>query len=167
MQTQEMAVIPNQLTREEAESFLYNEGRLLDEWKLNEWLELFAEDATYWIPCNADDIDPTTHISIVHDNRQALQERVWRLNSGKAHCQDPPSRTRRLIGNVQVTNTRDNEATVSSSFALFQVRLGRQNTFAGRYEHRLRNVGGAWKIAFKKVELINNNETIDDITFMV
>lgn len=157
----------NPLGREGIESFLYREAALLDAWKLEEWLALFTEDAIYWIPCNEDDNDPTRHISIAYDDRQNLQERIWRLDSGKAYSQEPRSRTRHLIGNVEVTAVSGNEVTVSSSFALFQVRLGRQNTFAGRYEHRLRKVDGAWKIAFKKAELINNNETIDDITFMI
>lgn len=157
----------NPLGREGIESFLYREAALLDAWKLEEWLALFTEDAIYWIPCNEDDNDPTRHISIAYDDRQNLQERIWRLDSGKAYSQEPRSRTRHLIGNVEVTAVSENEVTVSSSFALFQVRLGRQNTFAGRYEHRLRKVDGAWKIAFKKAELINNNETIDDITFMI
>lgn len=153
--------------REEIESFLYREAFLLDAWKLQEWLTLFTEDATYWIPCNEDDNDPTQHISIAYDDKPNLQDRIWRLDSGKAWSQEPRSRTRRLISNVEILDASGDEVTVSSSFALFQTRLGRQNTFAGRYEHRLRKVDGAWKIAFKKAELINNNETIDDLTFMV
>ena len=38
------------MTRQEAEDFLYAEGRLLDEGRLEEWLKLFTEDGFYWIP---------------------------------------------------------------------------------------------------------------------
>jgi benzoate/toluate 1,2-dioxygenase beta subunit len=155
------------MKREDIESFLYREAALLDAWKLEDWLQLFTEDCVYWIPCNEDDNDPTQHISIAYDDRKNLQERIWRLNSGKAYSQEPRSRTRRLISNVEILNDSGSEITVSSSFALFQTRLGRQNTFAGRYEHRLRKLDGGWKIAFKKIELINNNDTIDDMTFMM
>jgi benzoate/toluate 1,2-dioxygenase beta subunit len=155
------------MRREDIESFLYREAALLDAWKLEDWLQLFADDCVYWIPCNEDDNDPTQHISIAYDDRKNLQERIWRLNSGKAYSQEPRSRTRRLISNVEILKDSGSEITVSSSFALFQTRLGRQNTFAGRYEHRLRKLDGGWKIAFKKIELINNNDTIDDMTFMM
>ena len=49
--------------RQEIEAFLYHEARLIDDGKLDDWLALFVEDLTYWIPCNEDDIDPNcTHI---------------------------------------------------------------------------------------------------------
>ena len=37
-------------SRQEAEDLLYKEAALLDEWRLDEWLELLTEDATYEIP---------------------------------------------------------------------------------------------------------------------
>jgi 3-phenylpropionate/cinnamic acid dioxygenase small subunit len=36
--------------RQEVETFLYEEARLLDKWRLHEWLDLFTEDARYWMP---------------------------------------------------------------------------------------------------------------------
>ncbi len=35
------------VTRAEVEDFLYREAALLDEWKLDEWEKLLADDATY------------------------------------------------------------------------------------------------------------------------
>ncbi|MBV8111708.1 MAG: hypothetical protein JO012_18275, partial [Hyphomicrobiales bacterium] len=32
------------------ETFLIQEARLLDERRFREWMELFAEDGTYWVP---------------------------------------------------------------------------------------------------------------------
>ncbi len=37
-------------TRGEVEEFLVNEAALLDEWKLEEWLALVAEDGKYLVP---------------------------------------------------------------------------------------------------------------------
>ena len=58
-------------------------------------------------------------------------------------------------------------ATVSSAFILYELRRGRERVFAGRYEHSLRRVEGNWKIATKKAVLINNDEVIDNLTFIV
>ena len=136
---------PTPPDRQEIEAFLYHEARLLDEGRLDEWLALFTPDACYWIPCNADDVDPTRHVSLVYDDRQHLADRVWRLQSGWAHAQDPPSRTCRLVGNVAVTPGQiEGEAQVVSTFILVELRRGAQTTFAGRYEHRLRRVDGAY-----------------------
>lgn len=38
------------LTRTEAEDFLFREARLLDEWQLVEWSELFEPDGEYLVP---------------------------------------------------------------------------------------------------------------------
>jgi 3-phenylpropionate/cinnamic acid dioxygenase small subunit len=38
----------DELTRE-VEQFLYREARLLDERRFREWLELFTDDARYWM----------------------------------------------------------------------------------------------------------------------
>jgi len=32
------------------EQFLYHEARLLDTQQYDEWLALFADDSTYWLP---------------------------------------------------------------------------------------------------------------------
>ncbi|MGH7804230.1 MAG: aromatic-ring-hydroxylating dioxygenase subunit beta, partial [Candidatus Binatia bacterium] len=52
------------LDRAAVESFLYREARLMDTHRYDEWLALFDEDATYWIPSNRDDIDPRREVSI-------------------------------------------------------------------------------------------------------
>jgi 3-phenylpropionate/cinnamic acid dioxygenase small subunit len=86
----------------EIEKFLYNEARLLDSGKLDEWLGLYTDDAIYWVPANADDINPMTHVSIIYDDRDRMQDRVWSIQSGVRWSQDPPSRIRHLISNVEV-----------------------------------------------------------------
>jgi len=42
---------PAQLLRRLAvEDFLYREAALLDDWRLDDWLELFTEDCRYAVP---------------------------------------------------------------------------------------------------------------------
>ena len=154
-------------SRQEAEDFLYREAALLDDMRLEEWLELFTEDATYWIPENKDNPDPARETSILYDDRLRMEDRTWRLSHGPAHSQIPPSRTRRMISNVEVREAADGEATLYSNFVIFEVRRDEQRTFAGRYEHRLRREGDGWRIAQKKVILINNASPIYNLTFMV
>lgn len=155
------------LQRLEVENFLYHEARLIDEGRLEEWLALFTPDARYWIPANRDTIDPLREVSIIYDDRQRMEERVWRIQSGLAYAQEPRSRTRHLITNVEVMEAQDELVKVSSNFVLYELRRGKQTAFAGRYEHHLRRGEGGWQIAFKKVELLNNNEPIDNLTFIV
>lgn len=155
------------LSRRDAEDFLYREAALLDDTKLEEWLELFTDDATYWIPEGKDDTDPAREASILYDDRFRMEDRVWRLTRGPAHAQIPPSRTRRMIGNVEVEEAANGEIVVYSNFAIFEVRRDEQRTFAGRYEHHLRFEGGGWRIRQKKAMLVNNASPLYNLTFMV
>jgi len=155
------------LSRSEAEDLLYREARLLDDLRHQEWLAMLDENATYWIPCNGDGTDPNREISLVFDDKHRLTDRVGRLQSGLAHAQNPPSKTKRLVSNVQIENATENTATILSGFILYELRRGKERVFAGRYEHRLHLVDGTWKIASKKVVLMNNDEVIDNLTFIV
>ena len=122
------------MSRQESEDILYKEARLLDEKRFDEWLALFTDDARYWVPCNKDDGDPHRDISIIYDNRQTMQERVTRLQSGVAHAQSPFSKTRRLLTNIELEETKDGEAVVHSNFVIYELRRGKQTAFAGHYE---------------------------------
>jgi 3-phenylpropionate/cinnamic acid dioxygenase small subunit len=56
---------------------------------------------------------------------------------------------------------------VYSNFNLTELRRSRQDTFAGRTIHKLRPQGPSFKISYKKVLLVNNDEVIDNLTFLI
>jgi len=62
------------------ETFLIQEARLLDERRFREWMELFAEDGTYWVPAVPDQASPFDQASLFYDDRQAA------LAAGSADC---------------------------------------------------------------------------------
>ena len=154
------------LSRSEAEDILYAEARLLDDCRYHEWLGMLTADAVYWMPCNGDGVDPNREVALVYDTHAKLQDRIARLSSGVAHAQSPPSKTKRLVSNVQVEDSSEN-LTVFSAFILYELRRGKERVFAGRYQHRMRFEDRCWKIAAKKVVLVNNDEVIDNLTFIV
>jgi benzoate/toluate 1,2-dioxygenase beta subunit len=155
------------IDRHQIERFLYREARLMDQHAYDQWLALWADDALYWIPSNDDDIDPERHVSIVYENKTRLEDRIHRLKSGAAYAQDPKSRLSRVIGNVELEPGDNDEVTVYSTFNLTALRRGRMDTFAGHTIHRLRPDGESFKIAYKKVLLVNNDEVINNMTFLV
>jgi p-cumate 2,3-dioxygenase beta subunit len=155
------------LSRAEAEDFLYHEADLLDEWRLDEWLALFTSDAVYWLPGRHGDADPQRDASLVYDDRDRLKDRIFRLTEGPAHSQIPPSATRRLIANVRVKGRAGDDLLVHSNFVIYEVRRNQQRAFAGRYEHRLRPEGGTWRIAARTATLVNCEDPLYNLTFMV
>jgi len=153
--------------RHQIENFLYREARLMDENAYDEWLALWDDDALYWVPANDDDIDPQRHVSIVYENKTRLEDRIMRLKSGAAYAQDPKSRLRRVIANVEIGDEENGTVTVYSNFNLTELRRSQQRTFAGRTIHKLRPDGASFKIAYKKVLLVNNDEVINNLTFLI
>jgi 3-phenylpropionate/cinnamic acid dioxygenase small subunit len=150
----------------EVEQFLYFEASLLDSRRYDEWLDLFTEDASYWLPSGDPEADPQSSPSLIFDDRRALGQRATRLLHPSAHSQTPPSRTSRVIGNVRLEEIGADETRVHSTFGLFESRLGVQRVFGGRAEHLLRRVDGTWRIASKKVDLINSDGFLNNLTFM-
>ncbi|MFJ7729099.1 aromatic-ring-hydroxylating dioxygenase subunit beta [Neobacillus sp. NPDC097160] len=160
-------MIKTRIDLQQIEAFLYKEARYINENKFEEWLALFTQDCRYWIPCNDNDIDPETHVSIIYDDRIRLEERVWRLQTGLAYGQQPQSKTRHLITNVEILEEFGEKIIVSSNFLLVELRRGIQTMFAGRNEHHLLFEGNGLKIGLKKVELLNNNEPLGNLSFIL
>lgn len=153
--------------RHHIENFLYREARLMDENAYDDWLALWSDDALYWIPANDDDIDPQRHVSIVYEDKTRLEDRIARLKSGAAYAQDPKSRLRRVIANIEIEEGDNGEVTVYSNFNLTELRRSQQRTLAGRTIHKLRPHGTSFQIAYKKVLLVNNDEVISNMTFLI
>lgn len=155
------------IDRNQVEQFLFHEAQLMDEHRCDEWLALWTEDALYWVPSNRDQIDPRREVSLIYDDWVRLQLRVSRLKSGFAHAQEPRSRMRRLISNIEIEETENGEIVAHSNFMLAELRRGKQDLFAGRSTHRLRPQNGSLKMTSKKVLLVNNDEPIDNLTFLI
>ncbi|MBM3526116.1 MAG: aromatic-ring-hydroxylating dioxygenase subunit beta [Alphaproteobacteria bacterium] len=138
-------------------AFLYYEAELLDERRFEEWMDLFAEDGTYWVPAAPDQTDPLDHISIAYDDKTLMATRIARLRHPQIHVQTPPSRTCHMITNVRVVSIvgGSGEIEVGSNLAMFEYRLGEQRVFGARCRHRLRPNGGSYLIAMKRVDLVN------------
>lgn len=133
------------------QEFVVGEARLLDEWKLDEWLTLFTDDATYVIPgTDNPEADPSTSLVLVDDDRTRLGWRVKRLTGGHAFREFPWSRTRRLVANVRVESVENGTIHASANFAVFRFRHGHADPFVGRLDYKLVEKDGGFRIAAKR-----------------
>ncbi len=155
------------MPKDSVEGFLYREARLMDEHRYAEWLALWVEgDCCYWVPCNDDDIDPSREVSLIYDDRDRLTQRVARLISGSVLAQDPQPRMRRIVSNIEIAE-RDAELTVCSNFILTIAKGATQQIWAGRSIHELRRGGDSFKIARKKVLLVNADQEMPLLQFLI
>ena len=145
------------ITRAEAEQFLIQEARLLDDRKFHDWMALFTDDGTYWVPAVPNQSSPFNQASLFYDDRDLMKTRIDRLGHPAIHIQTPPSRTAHIIGNVTVeaADQDKGEFTVSSTVMMAEYRDEQQRMFAGRQTHQLKRDGTSFRIVQKRVDLIN------------
>ena len=142
------------ITRQQVEDFLYDEAALLDEWRLDEWLELFADECGYYVPpTDVPEGDHRIDLFLVADDRKRLEARVSQLKGQFAHAEHPNSRTRRLITNVRIHESTDNTFRATSNFVVYRMRMQEMAAYVGRYEHTFVREGGAMKIRERRAIL--------------
>jgi len=159
------------LLRQEIEEFLYREADLLDERRYEEWLDLFTDDAHYWMPMrrNVPRDEPEreftrhgTDVNWFDEGKDTLTRRVRQILTGVHWAEEPPSRICHIVSNVQILETtRDGssprEVTVKSRFLVYRNRVETEtDLLVGKREDVLRQVGGDWKIARRKITLDQN-----------
>jgi 3-phenylpropionate/cinnamic acid dioxygenase small subunit len=170
--------IPDEKLLREVEQFLYREARLLDSRRFREWLELFTDDIRYWMVSRTnrypkhskaisildparyveDDITAEDELAILDEDKGTLKARVDRLDTGMAWAEDPPSRTRHMISNIEVElGENDNEIKVYSNYIVYRSRAASEEDFyVGAREDVLRRVDGALRIARRRLVLDQN-----------
>ena len=160
----------------EIEQFLYREARLLDERRFREWLALFADDVRYLMvgrsnryprlskaiaildPGRYAEVDTDDELALLDETKETLAARVARLDTGMAWAEDPPSRTRHFVANIELEpGEGDDELTVHSNFIVYRSRGDREEDFyVGGRRDLLRRDGGEWKIARRRLLLDQN-----------
>src|SRR5260370_9533556 len=141
---------------EEIEDFLYREATLLDEWRLDEWLEMLTEDAIYQIPStDAPEGDARNTLYIIADDALRIRSRVKQLLGKSAWAENPHSRTRRLITNVRVPGADANVILATANFAVYRMRYETLDTYVCRYDYKLARFGKELKIRERRAILDN------------
>jgi 3-phenylpropionate/cinnamic acid dioxygenase small subunit len=159
------------LLREEIEAFLYQEAELLDERRYEAWLDLFTDDAHYFMPMrrNVPHDEPEREftragadVNWFDEGKDTLTRRVKQILTGLHWAEEPPSRICHLISNIQILATAPAgsapaEVTVKSRFLVYRNRVETETDFlVGKREDLLRRANGGWKIARRRIVLDQN-----------
>jgi 3-phenylpropionate/cinnamic acid dioxygenase small subunit len=145
--------------------FYIREAWLLDERKLKEWLDLFTDDVLYFMPRRKNvprrelhrELTPLGELAILEEDKRYLEMRVARLDTGMAWAEDPPSRTRHLIGNLEAAPRENGEVKARTAFLVYRSHLETDHQLlSGCREDVLRKVNGAWKVARRTIVLDAN-----------
>lgn len=138
-------VTPSSLElQHEVEQWYYREARLLDGREYQKWLALCAPDIRYIVPGrgnplvdnrergNEDMISVEKELEgrdsdglpIRDETLPYLMLRAERAYKPNSWAENPPARTRRIVGNVEITGIEGDHLSVTSAFHLHWARPG-------------------------------------------
>tara|TARA_R110000823_G_scaffold132777_8_gene261318 strand:+ start:8199 stop:8759 length:561 start_codon:yes stop_codon:yes gene_type:complete len=156
------------------ERFYFHEARLLDNRQYQQWLALVSESVRYVMPARN---------NVQVDNRQRGQEamlavsrelegagglgnplrderyvhlalRVERAYKMNSWSENPPARTRRIVGNLELMQRSTDSWQVLSNFHLYYARPGSANClYSGQRRDSLLPVDGGFRILAREVIL--------------
>ena len=152
------------MNQKNIEQFIFREARLQDEHRYDDWEALWADEALYWVPAGGN--DPQTQVSYIYDNRSRIAIRIRQLKTGQRHAQTPHSGLRRVISNIEI-RCGDGVIEVGSNFLLVEARHGKLTLWAGRTTHKLRIEADGFRMVMKKIELVNRDDPIGNLAFLI
>ncbi len=156
----------------EIEQFLYHEAHLLDEKRWDDWLALYTEDCFYWVPSVVGQKDPVETVSLYAEDRMRMEMRIIRVTHPRAFSQDMPTRMSHIVGNVTLEADHASfdgglkpraDLVARSTAHILEFRRDEQRMFGGTVRHWLQRHGGLWKIAMKRIDLINCDAPMEGI----
>ncbi|AGT33882.1 small subunit of biphenly dioxygenase (plasmid) [Geobacillus genomosp. 3] len=141
--------------------FLFREARLLDARAFREWLGLLTDDIVYRVPLRVtrekgQGSGFLNNMAHMDEDRQTLEMRIHRLETEYAWAEDPPSRTRHFVSNIEIApGTNENELEVNSNLLVYRSR-GDSPAFdilSAERQDVLRLVDEEWKLARRTILL--------------
>jgi 3-phenylpropionate/cinnamic acid dioxygenase small subunit len=145
-------------TERELVDFVVHEAELIDARRFDEWLALFADECRYWIPLQGDaQAEDAQHNALADEDKLLLTLRVERLKSSRAHSQHPPSRCQHVLQppRIEAIDLAAGRCALRTPFVYVEARGEQQLMLAGVARHRLVRREQGWRIALKRVDLLN------------
>ncbi|MCX7069637.1 MAG: nuclear transport factor 2 family protein [Gammaproteobacteria bacterium] len=147
--------------RSEIVDFLAGEAQAIDDRDWDTWLGLHEETVEYWIPAWDSEYettsDPQAEMSLIYYNgRAGLEDRVFRLRTGRSAASTPLPRTCHMMSNIRVLPQADGTVIARTRWVVHLFRKGEQTQFFGHAEYLLVADPAGWKIRRKKVLVLND-----------
>lgn len=130
---------------------IFEYGAMLDERRMEQWLDLLAEEMTYRVIMRKN-FDRGEPFYLINENRLRLTQRA------EAYREQPGEPSLHLMTNVTVQMGNPDQAKASAAALI--LRNGRL-AFAGRYQFDFVKLGGRWKI--RQVLLVLEGESTPEI----
>ncbi len=140
---------------QEAFDLIALESELLDDWRLDDWLRLYARELIYLVPSPGmpADCSPDTSLFLINDDRDRMENRVKRLKKRTAHSEYPHSTTMHMYSNLRVAGVDAGRTRVHGAFHVTRHKDGITDMFFGRLRYELVREDDEVRIATKRCDL--------------
>src|ERR1051326_424661 len=161
-----MSTVP---TDQQLIDFVVREARLLDQQRLEDWLDLFTGHGPYWMPGEWGQTDPKLTTSLMYEDKLLLKIRIDRLKGKTTYSHSPPSRCHHVLQVRQVDQRDDKErrSVTWTPLHYIESRADQQTLYAAWATHHLALVDDALKIRLKRVDLVNCDAALGSIQLFV
>jgi 3-phenylpropionate/cinnamic acid dioxygenase small subunit len=143
------------------------EGDLLDQGEFNAWLELWRPEGLYVIPISSQENDFKNNLNYAYDDQQMRAKRVHRLYSGESISTTPRARTLRTLSRFRLLSADEHKVVVRCAQSLWEHRKGNSRHYAADITYQLWRQGSHWLIQQKVIRLINSDDVLHSIGYIL
>ena len=134
--------------------------------RYEDWISLFADELVYWVPGTHATHRLQRSSAINFDDRRRLLDRIDYSETGVQCAQIPPSRTCRMVGNIEAWNGDGDAVEIRSNITIWEHRR-ETNCFAGVQAFRLLRGASRYSIETKIVDLVNSSQPQGNNSFII
>lgn len=152
-------------TRDDLIDFVYEEARMLDDGRFDEWLQLWTPESFYWMPLEPGQQDAKHVTSLLYEDAFMRKLRVERFRGERTYSQKPRTRCHHVLQRpfVDRMDREKGEFVTHTPFHYVEARLDEQILLAATARHELKLIDGALRISHKRVDLLNPDAAFGNI----
>lgn len=152
---------------DQAAAFIWQEADMLDHGDFADWLGLWAEDGLYIIPIDPKETDYENTLNYAYDDQHMREKRVKRLTSGESISTSPQPRTIRMPTRFRILGEADGVVTVRCAQQLTEFRKDTIRQYTADVTFKLQRVGDSFRIKLKLISLINSDDALSGIGYIL
>ena len=155
------------ITFDEAMRFVWLEADLLDAGDYAAWQALWTATSRYIVPIAPGTTDFENTLNYAYDDAAMRAKRAERLTSGQSVSASPVARTVRLLSRFRVLSSDAAACSLRCAQTVTEFRRGRERTYAADVEFLLVRGPDGVQIERKVIRLINGNEALGGIGYIL
>lgn len=152
---------------EAAIALIWREAEMLDRLDYRAWLQLWSQDGLYIVPTEPGTTDYAGVLNIAYDDAAMREARTRRLMSGFSMASAPPARTVRTVSRFVPGPAEPDALALRCAMMVVEYKYGRTRLLAADVDYRIVNQDGLLKIDRKVVTLVNCDDFLHGIGYLL